>query len=355
MKSIVALISEIEELIPKDISGSETVISEADMNIVMTKGKKLLSMKDVYILFLKTKVYISAGSITLAVKESVSFSGLLLIDKEDFKKANGSQIEIEDGFVLNSYKKKLFEYDKNVAVEYFNVNIEELIIRKPKDSLKLTSEIKDVLDLALNNASKNNPKAELNGVFIGNMGGKKYIAATDAISLAVKEINEPISGNYIIPKVALNIALSQKPTDIYFSDNDSLFETSFGNLYIDNIQGNYPEFLRIVPQKTGLNIKEINFSELKELFTKNEAVSFLIKDGKLSLHGDDLSGWYSKYLIEKNENNTEVTLIHSRHLKKFKENKQSEIKIGFNKNERDRPVTFYFNDVAVIVMPIKLY
>lgn len=174
--------------------------------------------------------------------------------------------------------------------------------------------LKDSLSRVIIAGEVSDLRPEIGGVlFIGEVAALK-LAATDSFRLAEAKI----VGDQMRSKTeeTLTATVPLKTTqevirvmdgdaiNIYFEDNQVLFETENTSIISRLIEGTFPDYSSIIPQKTETNIllkreELINALKLASLFVgKTNDVKIVVKDKKvIEVYSSDNSIGENKYLI----------------------------------------------------------
>ncbi len=161
-----------------------------------------------------------------------------------------------------------------------------LIPEIPKDNeIEILSlDLKKSLSQVIFAASLDNTRVEINAVNFNFKGEQLTLAATDSYRLAEKKIkiaNQSKESNLIIPLKTLQELLrilnenSEKNLKIYFNENQIMFSLDGVELVSRVIDGNYPDYKQIIPDKFNTNIK----CDADKLLPAIKAVSLFCKQG----------------------------------------------------------------------------
>lgn len=172
--------------------------------------------------------------------------------------------------------------------------------------------IKDAKNIKLNNgllkkalnqtvfaASSDEARQVLTGVYLHTKDDKLFIAATDSFRLAEKELgknNQQIA--ILIPATAMQELLRVTPDQegevvISYNEQQVLFQTGDIELTARLIEGNYPDYQKLIPTifNSSIQLKRndlINITKVSNLFAKESAGSVTIeldeKTNKLSIN-----------------------------------------------------------------------
>jgi DNA polymerase-3 subunit beta len=140
-------------------------------------------------------------------------------------------------------------------------------------------------------ASADDARPVLNGVYFHSAGDRAVVAATDSYRLAENKLTKatkPI--NFLVPASAANdllriISDTDKEISITHDDQQVLFEVGDVSLVARLIEGNYPDYRKLVPTKFATVAKLskadfINIAKVSALFARESAGSITIKADK---------------------------------------------------------------------------
>lgn len=167
---------------------------------------------------------------------------------------------------------------------------------------------KDSLQQVLLAASNDESRPVLTGVYFHVLEGKLYIASTDSYRLAEKRITKLSQDiTLLIPASALQDLLriiSDKKEDVQVQCDDQqvLFTVGDIELVARLIEGNYPDYQKLIPQKfdtvaTLSRSDFINITKVTSLFARESAGSIV-----LSVDGSSGSVWVRAVASQLGEN-----------------------------------------------------
>jgi DNA polymerase-3 subunit beta len=148
-------------------------------------------------------------------------------------------------------------------------------------------------------ASSDETRPVLTGVLLHNSEGKLFMAATDSYRLAEKQLmNIKQDVNLLIPATAMQEVLRiigdlDEDIAIVHDDQQVLFKIGDVELVTRLIEGNYPDYRKLIPQKfeTSAELKRselTNVTKVSSLFARESAGSVTIKvdegDQTVSIH-----------------------------------------------------------------------
>jgi DNA polymerase-3 subunit beta len=183
-----------------------------------------------------------------------------------------------------------------VAVEEFPVMPS---ISKGQTIKLPTLAFKTALQQVLFAASNDEARPILTGISLHNSGGHLYMAATDSYRLAEKKIaptKEEI--NLLIPASALQdlqrvLGDDDSQTSITYDGQQVLFKFDDVELVARLIEGNYPDYRKLIPAKFAVTAtvdrsEMLNITKVSALFARENAGSITIKvddaDKSVSIH-----------------------------------------------------------------------
>jgi len=158
-------------------------------------------------------------------------------------------------------------------------------------------DLKKVLQQVVFSASNDDARPVLTGVYFYTEGGTVTAAATDSYRLAecrVGKSKQPI--NFLVPASAAAdllriISDDDKDVAITHDDQQVLFQAGDVSLVARLIEGNYPDYKKLIPTKFSTSAKLsradfINIAKISSLFARESAGSITIKaeDKKVSIN-----------------------------------------------------------------------
>ena len=321
----------------------------------------LLEIKDNILIIKSTDLEmglkIDTNDITEYIEGKATINGANLLGI--LKRLKNDQLDIEvvdENLIIkqNRSKFKLPMYDANEYPSFPNINIENKL---NINSVYLIDSIKKITP-AIDN---NNPKFELNGALIDIKSSKINFVSTDTRRLAVSYL-ENISNKdakIIIPKKAIiemqklffdNIEISYDDTYLIINTENTQFFTKL-------INGNYPDYERIIPRELKYTIDVPKNSLIESI----KLVTSLSPNLKLTFNSnsiifesiDDETESKTKIDIQLGIENSFFIAANNKYLLDFLSMSNNEnIKIGFNESN----LPFYLEDdkFFTIVMPIIL-
>lgn len=137
-------------------------------------------------------------------------------------------------------------------------------------------------------ASNDDARPVLTGVYFSAAAGEAVIAATDSYRLAEQKMGKRRGAlNFLVPATAANDLLriigdNAAEVTITHDDQQVLFEVGDINLVARLIEGNYPDYRKLIPSKfaTVAKLKRedfINITKVSSLFARESAGSITIK------------------------------------------------------------------------------
>lgn len=248
------------------------------LNNVLIKAEKegiILITTDLEIgvrVFVRSKVE-EEGSFTVDAKLLNSFIGLLPKENISLILSEDNNLEVKS----NNQETTI----KGMEAEDFPLIPE---ISKDNEIELSSSDLKKSLSQVIFSASLDNTRVEINAVNFNFKGNTLTLAATDSYRLAEKKIKitqQNKESNLIIPLKTLQELLrilsenSEKNLKIYFNENQIMFSLDGVDLVSRVIDGNYPDYRQIIPEKFNTNVK----CEVDKLLPAVRAVSLFCKQG----------------------------------------------------------------------------
>lgn len=140
-------------------------------------------------------------------------------------------------------------------------------------------------------ASADDARPVLNGVYFHSSGGQAVAVATDSYRLAENKIGKvakPVS--FLMPGSAAQdllriISDSDKEVSVTHDDQQVLFQVGDVSLVARLIEGNYPDYRKLIPSKFSTTAKLaradlLNIAKVSALFARESAGSITIKADK---------------------------------------------------------------------------
>jgi DNA polymerase-3 subunit beta len=159
-------------------------------------------------------------------------------------------------------------------------------------SFKLPAkDFKKALSSVVFSASGDDARPVLTGVYFHNSGGEVIVVATDSYRLAEAKLAKKAADvNFLVPATAaadLNRIVSDSDKEVVITHDDQQvrFEVGDVTLVARLIEGNYPEYRKLIPGKfaTIAKLKRedfINIAKVSSLFARESAGSITIKANK---------------------------------------------------------------------------
>ncbi len=181
-------------------------------------------------------------------------------------------------------------------------------------------ELKTALTQIIYAAAHDESRPEIAGVYLRSQKEKMKLAATDSYRLAEKELGllEGTGGDeeMIVPISAmleLNRILSEQTEIVEISTSDNQVRFAFGDIELVSrlVEGQYPEYQRIIPKefetKAQLSNKELTTAlRTSSFFSKKDIAEVLVKT--------DLKKGALEIIAESGEVGKNVTLVKAEHL-----------------------------------------
>ncbi len=197
---------------------------------------------------------------------------------------------------------KLDDYKLNIATDQYQsvingVSAEEFpvmpAITKGKTWTVPAHELKKSLQQVVIAASTDEARPVLTGVYLHTTDGKLYMAATDSYRLAEKELSKAKEEvNLLVPVSAMQDLLrivNDAEEDVHVTSDEQqvLFQVGDVELVARLIEGKYPDYRKLIPQKfeTTAVLKRadlLNAAKISSLFARESA-------GSITLNVDEVS------------------------------------------------------------------
>ncbi len=154
-----------------------------------------------------------------------------------------------------------------------------------------TAELKKALSQVVFAASSDDARPVLTGVYFGNSDGRVNIAATDSYRLAEAKLSKTKNEiNFLLPASAAQDLLriindSDSEVKITHDEQQVRFEAGDITLVARLIEGNYPDYRKLIPSKfsTVAKLKRtdfLNIAKVSSLFARESAGSITINADK---------------------------------------------------------------------------
>jgi DNA polymerase-3 subunit beta len=153
------------------------------------------------------------------------------------------------------------------------------------------ADFKKALSQVVFSASADDARPVLNGVYFHSGGGQAVVAATDSYRLAENKLgktSKPI--NFLVPATAAQdllriISDTDKEVVATHDDQQVLFTSGDVSLVARLIEGNYPDYRKLIPTKFATIAKLaradlLNITKVSSLFARESAGSITIKADK---------------------------------------------------------------------------
>ncbi len=191
---------------------------------------------------------------------------------------------------------KLDDYRLNIATEQYQsvingVSAEEFpvmpAITKGKTFTVPASQLKRSLQQVVIAASGDEARPVLTGVYLHTNEGKLYMAATDSYRLAEKDLTKLAEEvNLLVPVTAMQDLLrivNDAEDDVHITSDEQqvLFQVGDVELVARLIEGKYPDYRKLIPQKfaTTATLKRadlLNATKVSSLFARESAGSITL-------------------------------------------------------------------------------
>ena len=153
------------------------------------------------------------------------------------------------------------------------------------------AEFKKALSQVVFAASADDARPLLNGVYFHSVGSQAIAAATDSYRLAENKMGKSAKAvNFLVPASAAQdllriIADTDKEVTVTHDDQQVLFTVGDVSLVARLIEGNYPDYRKLIPSKFSTVAKLaradlVNIAKVSSLFARESAGSITIKADK---------------------------------------------------------------------------
>ncbi|HLG91322.1 MAG TPA: DNA polymerase III subunit beta, partial [Candidatus Saccharimonadales bacterium] len=159
------------------------------------------------------------------------------------------------------------------------------------------AELKKALSQIVFAASSDDARPVLTGVYFHSSSGEVVAAATDSYRLAERKLGKKkASISFLVPATAANdllriISDTDKEVVVTHDDQQVLFQVDDITLVARLIEGNYPDYRKLIPTKFGTVAKLtradfLNITKVSALFARESAGSITVKvdDKKVSIN-----------------------------------------------------------------------
>jgi len=235
------------------------------------------------------------------------------------------------------------------------------IQNKPKFEINSSSLVRSIKKIAPA-IDVNNPKFELNGALIDIKQNHINIVATDTKRLALVSIENSSEKDIslIIPKKA--IAEIQKiffdEIEIYYDENSFIAISSNFKFFTKLINGQYPDYERIIPQEMDKKIllnRDKFIDAIKQIWVVSQDIKVTFKPDLIIFESLNDSNIEAKTEIQYNTGLKEdISLaINSKHVIDFLSNiEKSSFILGYN--DKTLPFTLESENFLTLIMPIMI-
>jgi len=233
------------------------------------------------------------------------------------------------------------------------------IDNKPKitiDSINLIKGLKKISS----SIDNNNPKFELNGALLDIKKSETKLVGTDTRRLAIAILNNKNENEFslIIPKKAI-LEIQKLFIDqiaIYYDDTNLIIQNENYYFFTRLINGNYPDYQRIVPSENKISIelpKKEMLDSIKMITTVSEEIKItFLKESIIfnSLTTDNIEA-KTELLIDTKLNNSFELNVNSRYFLDFV-SQVEENKFELLLNEPTLPFILKDKQFITVIMPI---
>ncbi|CAA6820426.1 MAG: DNA polymerase III beta subunit (EC [uncultured Sulfurovum sp.] len=321
-------------------------------------------------------IYLEALNQTITIKATDGEIGLsitsnnIIIEEEGSFTANGKKfldiirilkneeiiletIENNLNIKQNKSKFKLPTFNPNNYPSFPQVN------NKPQialDSINLIKNLKKISS-AIDN---NNPKYELNGALLDIKSNETKLVGTDTRRLSIATLNTQNEKEFslIIPKKAIleiqKLFIDQ--INIYYDETNLIIQNENYYFFSRLINGNYPDYARIIPSQSKINItlpKKEMLESIKMITTISQEIKVVFNSESIifkSLTADSIEAKTELQLHTGLSESFELN-VNSRYLLDFiTQVEQNEFQILLN--ESTLPFVLKDKEFITVIMPI---
>ena len=234
-----------------------------------------------------------------------------------------------------------------------------IIEDKPQISLDSINLIKGLKKIS-SSIDNNNPKFELNGALLDIKESSTMLVGTDTrrLAIATMESQNEFEFSLIIPKKAiLEIQkLFMNKIDIYYDDTNLIIQNSNYYFFTRLINGNYPDYQRIVPNENRISIllpKKEMIESIKKVTTVSDEIKLTFSKEEIIFEALTLDNKEAKDKLEVNTQlETTFSLnVNSRYFLDFiAQVEENEFELLLN--EPTLPFVLKDKNFITVIMPI---
>jgi len=350
------------------------LVSKSLIESILINLQAFLEKKDAS--QITSHVYIEAINNTVTLKATDGEMGLtitsnnMIIEHEGTLTANGKKlldiirILKNDEIILETLENNLNIKQNKSKFKLPTFNPQNypsfpLIENKPQitlDSINLIKSLKKISS-AIDN---NNPKFELNGALLDIKKNETKLVGTDTRRLSITSllIQNEQEFSLIIPKKAiLEIQkLFMDQINIYYDDTNLIIQNENHYFFTRLINGNYPDYARIIPNETKINItlpKKEMLESIKMITTISQEIKVTFNTESIlfnSLTADSIEA-KTELQIHTGLNESFELNVNSRYLLDFiAQVEENEFQILLN--ESTLPFVLKDKEFITVIMPI---
>ncbi|CAA6827241.1 MAG: DNA polymerase III beta subunit (EC [uncultured Sulfurovum sp.] len=299
---------------------------------------------------------INANNIIIESEGSFTANGKKLLDIIRILKNEEITLEIIENNLNIKQKNSKFKLPTFNANNYPSF---PQIENKPQivlDSINLIKNLKKISS-AIDN---NNPKFELNGALLDIKKTETKLVGTDTRRLSISALQTQNEKEFslIIPKKAIleiqKLFIDQ--ISIYYDDTNLIIQNENHYFFTRLINGNYPDYARIVPKETKLNVtlpKKEMLESIKMITTISPEIKITFNQEKIlfnSLTADNIEA-KTELQIHTGLNEKFELNVNSRYLLDFiTQVEENEFQILLN--ESTLPFVLKDKEFITVIMPI---
>lgn len=257
--------------------------------IVITGAKGFITVKstDYIQLIALKKIPFVSQDLTMDSFKDFSIDGKKLLTALKAAKTDEVILEIDNSILVIKSGRSRVKIELNYEVQEISTSANGNFLNIDRNIITDFKKIYHAIDA-------NNPKFELNGVFMEIKNGVLNLVSSDTRRLSV--CSSKTSDNdmeLIVPKEAISSMIKLFPHENIIAEFDDIsltVKTEMVTYLTKLINGKFPEYRRILPQSfaQNLTITRTKFLELiKEASLFEQQISILIEDGKITINDKD--------------------------------------------------------------------
>ena len=244
---------------------------------------------------------VSSDQFTIYDEGIFTVNGRKLLDIVRTLQLDNIDFILEDDNLIIKQKKSKFKLPTFNHQEYPTFPTEDGKENISLDSINLIKSLKKINPAI----DTNNPKYELNGALLDIKLDKTNIVGTDTRRLAVVELDKQSSSeiSLIIPKKTITEIqkLFLDKIDLFYDENHLIVKNEQFFLFSRLINGKYPDYQRIIPQSTKINLtidKKAVVDAMKIITTISSDILVTLSNGLITLKSLDSANQEAQTAIE---------------------------------------------------------